>query len=35
MINPEEVYFFESDVPELEEFILFCVAVAGKNASTQ
>jgi hypothetical protein len=35
MINPEEVYFFESDVSELEEFILFCVAVAGKNASTQ
>lgn len=34
MIDPQEITNFNRTDAELEEFLLFCVAVAGKTAST-
>ena len=35
MINPIDVTHFDRSTAELEEFLLFCVVVAGKTAATQ
>jgi hypothetical protein len=35
MINPKEVTKFDRTQAELEEFILFCIIVAGKNSHIQ
>ena len=35
MINPKDIINFRRDQKELEEFMLFCVLVAGKNSQTQ
>lgn len=35
MIDPSDVTRFERADPELQEFLLFCLIVAGKKASTQ
>lgn len=35
MIDPSNVTKFDRTVPELQEFLLFCIIVAGKKASTQ
>lgn len=35
MINPSEVTKFDRTEAELEEFLLFCVLVAGKNSKVQ
>jgi thermostable 8-oxoguanine DNA glycosylase len=35
MINPNDVTKFDRTTAELEEFLLFCIFVAGKNAATQ
>lgn len=33
MIDPTNITNYNRSIPELEEFLLFCVAVAGKNAT--
>jgi len=35
MINPESVTNFDRTEAELEEFLLFCIVVAGKNSKVQ
>ena len=35
MINPYSITNYNRTVPELEEFILFCIVVAGKKAYIQ
>ncbi len=34
MIDPTKITDYDRTVPELEELLLFCIAVAGKNATT-
>lgn len=34
MIDPTKVTVYNRNTKELEEFLLFCIAVAGKNATT-
>lgn len=35
MIDPSDVTKFSRETPELQEFLLFCIIVAGKKATTQ
>jgi thermostable 8-oxoguanine DNA glycosylase len=35
MIDPTQVGFYNADTNKLEEYLLFCIVVAGKTAKTQ